>query len=424
MDVDNLKIECPIRIYSTTGEPKKFVPKPETEMHNYTIEFYNQPFGTIYEKQQEKIKEKLKDAKDSMKWAGTLRKIVAIAEAICKLFHLLTTLWDTLTKITMILGDVGNALKLFPPTSAVGSAMVQKSGITCRAEETGAKQLQQEKQSFAFFHKFCSFVNCQWTDKNTKGITAKTGSILGGGTQGLFNICAKTNEWLGKTPFLAGMQFGAGGETISTGQEINKQPREPQSTLAKANNILNFAGVGNAKINAINTKESIVWSTLCLCLPGIINGIERIRQMKCQNALCIKREVAQQGFPLRYCEELEDYNLCAWGMGELWNFLPFSSLIDRITNAITEIGSMHKNPMVALQVGLGIYCMCPDRAPGVYTICATTKWVSQLAEAAVQIKQMFDAKGNFLANAFGVGENSQDFCEQLEQLDEGEENEE
>jgi len=75
-----------------------------------------------------------------------------------------------------------------------------------------------------------------------------------------------------------------------------------------------------------NVKESILWSTACLCLPGIAFNVDKIVQIYCKYGLCMLEDVAEQGLPIKFCKEEKDYDICALVIHELFAATPFGAL--------------------------------------------------------------------------------------------------
>ena len=428
-EVDDLLIECPLLIRSTVGTGNKtlLVNQPESEMVNTTILFYNQPFGTMFKNQQEEIDKELEDAEDAMKWVGALNKIVKIAEAICKLYHMVSQLLVTLTTATVVLKNIGE--KTFP----FGAGVKAAGDTMCGSVETGRKTME-DKLYPKFFNPFCSFVNCQYTSTDALDedkFTGKLAKATGGGSGGLGNICTKVNAFLAaNTGALGKFALGADGRSISLGQEVGAAPapggkipeggiikgstKGVEKNCAKLSKTTGVADACSVPLNVINVKDSLFWSSICLCLPGVIKGLERIRQIKCQYGVCIKKDVVQGGMPLTYCKDLKSYLTCTYVVGEIWNAIPFSALMDRLTSAITDVLTLNPGAIAAL--GFGVVCACPQTAE-LWQACALVKITSQLSEAAFQIKQMFAAE-SFFKDALGITDQG-DYCAELEELDEG-----
>ncbi|MDP7199120.1 MAG: hypothetical protein QF486_05905 [Candidatus Woesearchaeota archaeon] len=433
-EVDDLLIECPLLIRSTIGSGDSFqlVNQPESELVNTTIQFYNQPFGTLFKNQQAEIEKELEDAKDALKWVGALNKVVKIAEAICKLYGLITGLITTLTTATVVLKNLGTA------TSPYGGTITQSGDMLCATAEKSREGL--EKHLYPkLFNPFCSFVNCQYTSTDALDESKFTGKIAkatGGGSGGLANICTKANAFLAaNTGQLGKFALGADGRSISLGQTVGTAPapggkipeggiikgstKGVEKNCAKLSKETGVADACSVPLNVINVKDSLLWSTVCLCLPGVIKGLERIRQIKCQYAVCIKKDVVEGGLPLTYCKDLKSYLTCSYVVGEIWNAIPFSALFDRLTSAITDVLTLNPGAIAAL--GFGVACACPQSGP-LYKACALVKITSQLSESAFQIKQLF-ANKSFFKDALGINDQG-DYCAELKELDEGEEEDE
>jgi hypothetical protein len=86
--------------------------------------------------------------------------------------------------------------------------------------------------------------------------------------------------------------------------------------------------------------KSVVWSIIGLCLPGVLRNLNKLRQIECQRALCLKKDVAQ-GIPVWMCEEVYHFQLCKYILGELFNTIPFTQVI---SNYMGQVESYISNP--------------------------------------------------------------------------------
>ncbi|MEK6822402.1 MAG: hypothetical protein AABY13_01125, partial [Nanoarchaeota archaeon] len=139
----------------------------------------------------------------------------------------------------------------------------------------------------------------------------------------------------------------------------------------------------------INKKESLVWSVASLCLPGIINNIDKYRQVNCNYALCIGKDVVERGLPISQCEKKREAQMCAFVWGEVFNAVPFVHTLDGWVNTVKELVT---NPLAAMAFLLGQYCksFCGKDLSKIsstqYKICAFPKTLDALAKVIKDVQ--------------------------------------
>lgn len=92
-----------------------------------------------------------------------------------------------------------------------------------------------------------------------------------------------------------------------------------------------------------NPEKSLISSVATLCIPGIINNLEKARQAECEYALCLQDQFTQYGTPPVVCSMKRQYDWCVI-KGEQWLGLPFiqliNSLFEMIKGIFTNLGSL------------------------------------------------------------------------------------
>ena len=116
---------------------------------------------------------------------------------------------------------------------------------------------------------------------------------------------------------------------------------QPKSTFAPAHSI----------------KDNFYLSIAGLCVPGIINNLDKLRQIKCRKVYCLQNEVRGGLATVSQCNELESLLTCKYFIGELWYIIPFANFWDTIINGIWNAV---KDPIALAHtltiVGCGIQC--------------------------------------------------------------------
>jgi hypothetical protein len=184
---------------------------------------------------------------------------------------------------------------------------------------------------------FCNFVNCDW------GPTGANGGTFG-----------KFESFMGK---------------------INP------------NNYIKVGGIGAG----IPVKESLVWSVASLCIPGIINNVDKYRQIDCEYALCIGKDVVEHGLPISACEKKKEALMCNFIWGQVFNSIPFVGTVEGWINTLKEFIT---NPIAAITFILGQYCkpFCDESRSDLsathYRICAFPKTLDALAAVVKDIQSI------------------------------------
>lgn len=122
---------------------------------------------------------------------------------------------------------------------------------------------------------------------------------------------------------------------------------------------------GGNLINGNSIKESLILSTITLCLPRILENYQEKRQFLCQAATCHYKATIG-GYDSTVCDKIYAYQQCVEIQGEI-AAIPGINIVDHL---ITMVQNALANPhMVLLSVGHGIltgqsmlcnYVPCPS----------------------------------------------------------------
>ena len=132
---------------------------------------------------------------------------------------------------------------------------------------------------------------------------------------------------------------------------------------------LNLAGTqaGSQRASASymparSVKDNLYLSIAGVCLPGIIQNLDKYRQIKCRKVMCLENEVASGLTTIHACNELESMMICKYFIGELWYIFPFSQFFDKI---ITALWNSLKDPISLVHtisiLGCGIACLADEK---------------------------------------------------------------
>jgi len=288
----------------------------------------------------------------------------------------------------------------------------------------------------SYVGKFCAFVNCEFSLSTY---------LLGGDLLSNFNLGNSNSQSLGERNApqklseqsdsgnsgsdsggdsgsdseSGGGLFGdipfAGMDGISgdnAGRNVAEFLRVNQDNSDGETNSI-FATVWNRGIDATNarTEDSLVLSTLNMCIPGIIKNLNEYRQIKCRYALCLQDEVPQ-GVPLEACEAEQAYATCKYVFGEIFMLIPFVNLFDQFMNQlklalndpITMIGSLWGGLCAASCPGGWLADKVPE---GWHSACAVQQLFTDLGVAVGNVMAFIDG------SAFNF-EGQPDVCGELD----------
>jgi len=133
-------------------------------------------------------------------------------------------------------------------------------------------------------------------------------------------------------------------------------------------------------------KDSIVLSLATGCLPGIIHGLQKARQVECYYVLCLKK-AADEGIPLSVCDEQKSYLECVFIFGEIFQIIPFAGFFKGLAEQFTMIVS---DPLGLIFGGLNFYCELQPTMAG-HAVCVIGHLVPTLASIAEDIIGFVDA---------------------------------
>ncbi len=143
---------------------------------------------------------------------------------------------------------------------------------------------------------------------------------------------------------------------------------------------MRFSGGKGATFWPTSPKDSIVLSLATGCIPGIIHGLQKARQVECYYILCLKK-AADEGIPLSVCDEQKAYLECVFIFGEIFQIIPFAGFFKGLAEQFTMIVS---DPLGLIFGGLNFYCeLQPTMAT--HAVCVIGHLVPTMASIAEDI---------------------------------------
>ncbi|HLF54715.1 MAG TPA: hypothetical protein VI612_03270 [Candidatus Nanoarchaeia archaeon] len=360
--VDQLNINCSLQVYSkravtTAGTTRYYVsPQPQSIDANVTFQFYNQPLANAYTRVDRDIRHAMDNSLAKASWLGQLNKVLYYFEVACQMKVVLTNVIGVLYALAILLGIAKEAVEKSPYTAATPALKKAKEAV-CGFEENlqDAYAGDYVGTLMEVFDSICAIANCQL--KQGKRWVGSFGSEK-------MDTSQNPDAWKGGyAPYCDDIQqyFSDtyGGEFQDFAEKYKTQP--------------------------LDIKDSLILSTICLCLPGIISNVEKMRQIQCFKAVCLHDYVKQQGYPTSFCNQMYNYFWCTYVAGEIFALVPFSAffedLLQKSINIVTD-------PVGAAFTGLGMLVggICKEQCKGEIpwwglALCGLTRTVSIIGEA-------------------------------------------
>jgi hypothetical protein len=350
MNINSLNLICPFQIVSRVGDVVTAV--PETENAPVNIYFYNNPNGNFADNLDDKIDAAKDKAKGFWNIIGWLKKIFFWAEKICNILY-------TINRIVLV-------FKGFQSSTTTAAIAAQGTPAfpfieAARMPGCNTDQVLGETHTYMweFGDKFCGFINCQMTggkDQKTTPIKdEEAGAAPAAEAPAETPKPEQSKGWWKKTTGGAGKTFS------SIGSGINSWHEWGYDTLGKMD-FGNFikTNTGKDPSTYMNAKDNLVVALLTGCIPGIINGVDKLRQIECMYGYCLQEGVKGNGVPITSCDDQKDYAYCKYIFGEIFALIPFTAFFDHFFGMIKNALS---DPLSALSIPFAYICK-PVCVPG------------------------------------------------------------
>jgi hypothetical protein len=294
-EVNELGMVCPLSIITRVNKADGpyIVQNPEYENASITLQFYNLPLGQYADAVQGKID----DVKDStfvkLTWISSLEKILNFAETICGLINTWNNILTVLNTISTALSKAEDGFLGLKPIAQKWRLLVDHTG---KVKDGLQKTV----------YKLCMYVSCDAT---------LWGAWYHGYVKDVKQAGQQTSLW---KPFTDG-ESGSGLADGNLGWDWYSQFH-----------------IGGAWPE--NPKDSVILSLATGCLPGIIDGVQRWRQIQCNYGVCL-RDSAEQMIPIKVCEDQKAYLECKFWAGEIFQVIPFLHAFKSGLNKLTSIVS-------------------------------------------------------------------------------------
>ncbi len=403
--VNELKFSCPV--FVTTRIGNYFMPYAEREDVNITLNFYGLPYGELYSNNEKRIQNTMKLNYEWAEWIGQVENFVEQFRSLCNIKSdftvILNALDATLTLIGVTISVVFGACIMTGKADCKPSKELEEArnlicedkGILHQALE-GLGNMQPSEDAkvtggdlWNILDLACKYANCQLTAEELFG-KEKYGSLV------------KSSDALGAWDFVCK------GKAQTLGLSLSLE--DYQTGQAKA---------------PVDVKENLILSTVCLCIPGVLYNLNKMRQIRCQYAYCLGKRVLEEGLPSSYCNDEKAYLTCNYVTGQIFDLIPFAWLHNQISNMVQDF---YANPISMLAAVAGCLCggcsqitgfdYCKKEEPEAtgamalaYIGCSIAKTAAKLGDAIASLKQM-TGKGN----DYWTIKPANDWCKQAEEL--------
>lgn len=348
MTIDSIPVTCPLEIYSRISAG--VLANPELQNASFEIKFYNNPLGTMPANLQEEIQNAYDEAnQDLLEWVSVLKKIVWLLEKICGLWGVWQNLSNAWLLMSITMANSANVLQTNPVTAPAGAALKKTAAAQC----IGVNRFKVEIEAKGYqktISKFCGWINCKYTGLEDQ----------------------QDQSWLGKWN-----QWGY--------QAID----DYWTFGATDSNFLKIVGGEGYKVaETLNIKDNIILSLITGCIPGIIYGIEKYRQILCMYAYCLN-STAAAGFDAAMCSELKGYAQCMFIYGEIMYALPWVGIV---AVWLEKLSAVLSNPLAIIGVTISYACQawCNAATPTMYKVCKAYDIITMLSAAWSELANVIE----------------------------------
>jgi hypothetical protein len=183
---------------------------------------------------------------------------------------------------------------------------------------------------------------------------------------------------------------------------------EGEGVAVKRNDDSFAGGLCSGGISGV--KDNIFLSAASLCIPGILENIDKFRQIECQALVC-KYQAVINGYPSIQCNKMRAYNICTKIYGDIFDIFGFTKLLDAFKSAIAQYWA---NPYVGVMTYLRWKSKSCTPNCDLENIQGTDYLlaINDLAAATQRLKSIVD---NGFSPAVSGGRI--DYCKQVEELE-------
>lgn len=298
-----LQLNCSIAILA---EVEGTLQEAEQENALITITFAPnvQDLGAKLNKEIEELK---KGILVRMEWMDTLNDIIDGITKICNILYMTRELSAALDFMNIPFQGV---CRVFGPFCYQADAGMRQTVHTVDGITT---------QLFEYAYYICEFTACRISlFSDDLDVDGKYNAQQAAGSL--------ATSWL---------EDDVGEEAVQAGY----RPTE-YHTPALADDGVNYQQLIGSPYPYANPRDSLVWSTLTLCIPGILHNLQKLRNIECKFIKCLEENV-EAGVPVSVCRLERTYATCMFVWGEIFHLIPFADwakgFLRTVTDAINNV---------------------------------------------------------------------------------------
>lgn len=159
-----------------------------------------------------------------------------------------------------------------------------------------------------------------------------------------------------------------------------------------------------------NPKDSLLLSIITLCLPGILEKIQELRQIKCDFAVC-QYEAIKNGLSPEFCKKDKGYRECKFIVGEIFAIPPMSILENMrqiMANILANPVGMAYSVTVVAARKYAISCQG--------TCSSSYAWIPLTLLAVTDISSAVQTIKDLTSEAYNPFPQFESSCEKLEDI--------
>lgn len=409
---DEASYNCTLEIKTVLGAD---IYGPESDSFVVDVNFINAPYGSLDEGIQDKI-DAVKElwGGDLGLLVGTLKDIFDFVQNICNLANGITSVTSIIIGVCDAIKDIWSgtdlmALGLFSAVKTVQNAITPWSTLICGILTCGfcsaaisnpsalmkdggdGKMILSSEASSQATSLETKLNDAQGTgdpnDPYTKvdptGFMACFESVYSGdGYLGagegfdLVDLCALA------APLICVFELNGIAQLLNNPMSATMFGGKFGDTIGSINSVM---PPGTRPVS-LDKYNSLILSTVTLCVPGVIHNVNKMRQIDCTYAKCLQDEIIAGTSTVSQCEQSRSYAACEFVIGEVWSIIPFNGLAEQIG---TIVEGLLTDPMTYVEyLGGNLICAVPCGSKGVPAACTACEGALSLFNLVGQILQM------------------------------------
>ncbi len=307
---ESMQLKCVLQI---TSKLRGTLPPPQKLNLTLQIDLFNANLGEPDKALEDEMKRTEWQIFGWGQALGTIKMVFGFVKAMCNTLNMVINILNVVANLLWVLSEisetVGDAAAGWPVVGQVIKANMEITSVsTCTGGNTVTKGVKGIYQMVSYA---CDFVSCRRT--------------LAGFIPGYNKVITKmTQVW-----------------------SLNFKSLSQKTGAAES------ADWEKATSNAA-VQNTLIWSVLTLCIPGIIENWEKGRSISCEYYKCL--QTVPDGTPMQVCKAAKGQEICQFWVGEAFALIPFVNLMDSISSAAKSVFAQKLN---LIGLTLGLTCVLP-----------------------------------------------------------------